>query len=94
MAIPSSVMEGSVGLGESNQPADVTRLQRLLNAAPSAKDGPSPVLDVDVRCGPLTCGAIRGFQIANHIGFTDGPIEPGQQTEPALRLTLKPCARS
>ena len=87
MAIPSSVVKGSVGLGGLNRPTDVELVQRLLNAVPSAKGGPLPILDVDGQCGPLTCGAIRRFQTTNHVGFPDGRLDPGQQTEKIL-LTL------
>jgi peptidoglycan hydrolase-like protein with peptidoglycan-binding domain len=87
MSIPSNVVKRSVGLAGFNAPADVQLVQRLLNAVPFARGGPAPPLAVDGQCGPLTCGAIRRFQITNHVGFPDGRLDPGQQTERVL-LTL------
>jgi peptidoglycan hydrolase-like protein with peptidoglycan-binding domain len=88
MAIPSSVINASVGLGGSNRHADVTLVQKLLNAVPSAKGGPLPALKVDGLCGPKTCGAIRQFQTTNKVAFADGRIDPGQKTEQALLALL------
>ena len=87
MGIPSNVVKRSVGLAGFNAPADVQLVQRLLNAVPFAKGGPAPQLAVDGQCGPLTCGAIRRFQITNQVGVPDGRLDPGQQTERVL-LTL------
>lgn len=88
MAIPSSVINASVGLGGSNRQADVTLVQKLLNAVPSAKGGPVPALKVDGLCGPKTCGAIRQFQTTSKLAFADGRIDPGQKTEQALLALL------
>jgi peptidoglycan hydrolase-like protein with peptidoglycan-binding domain len=88
MAIPGSVVSGSVGLGGSNKPADVALVQRLLNAVPASKGGPLPLLDVDSQCGPITCSAIQRFQKSNGVSFPDGRLDPGQQTEKALLALL------
>jgi hypothetical protein len=88
MAIPSKVISASVGLGGANRPADVTLVQRLLNAVPTAKGGPIPSLEVDGLCGPKTCGAIKQFQTASQVGFADSRIDPGFKTEQALLALL------
>ncbi len=87
MAIPSNIVKSSVGLAGFNRPDDVQLVQRLLNAVSFARGGPAPQLAVDGQCGPLTCGAIRRFQITNHVGVPDGRLDPGKQTEQVL-LTL------
>jgi hypothetical protein len=87
MAMTSNVVKSSVGFGGFNRPDDVTLVQRLLNAVPSSKGGPIPLLDVDGQCGPITCSALRRFQTANQVAFPDGRLDPGQQTEKIL-LTL------
>lgn len=84
MAIPGgSIIKRSVGLGGGNLPDDVRLVQKLLNAVPIPRGGPTPLLAIDGLCGPKTCGAIRGFQTRN-LGAADGRIDPGYRTETAL----------
>lgn len=88
MAGPVNIIRRSVGFGGANQPADVQIVQKLINAVPLARGGPSPALAVDGLCGPLTCGAITRFQTRN-IGSADGRIDPGQRTQEALLALLE-----
>lgn len=83
MAIPSSVLKGSVGFGGANQRADVQLVQTLLNAVPAPRGGATPALDTDGLCGPMTTGAIRKFQTANQC-MADGRIDVGGKTERTL----------
>jgi peptidoglycan hydrolase-like protein with peptidoglycan-binding domain len=87
MASPTHIIQRSVGLGGANQPADVRIVQKLINAVPAAKGGPSPALAVDGLCGPFTCAAISRFQ-AKNIGSADGRIDPGQRTQQVLLALL------
>lgn len=83
MAIPSSVLKGSVGFGGTNQKADVQLVQTMLNAVPSARGGAAPALATDGLCGPLTAGGIRRFQSVNQC-YADGRIDVGGKTERTL----------
>ncbi len=87
MASPGSIIAAAVGFGGANRQADVTLVQRLLNAVPADKGGAMPALDADGLCGPLTCGAISRFQ-SRSFGTSDGRIDPGQRTEQALVALL------
>jgi peptidoglycan hydrolase-like protein with peptidoglycan-binding domain len=88
MAIPSSVLKGSVGFGGRNERTDVQLVQTLLNAVPTAKGGPFPALSQDGLCGPLTSGAIRQFQMRNQCS-TDGRIDVAGKTERTLLALLE-----
>jgi peptidoglycan hydrolase-like protein with peptidoglycan-binding domain len=70
----------SVGLGGANDPADVSEIQRLLNAAPAAQGGATPPLSVDGICGPATRAAILRFQRTQVPAFADGRIDAGGPT--------------
>ncbi len=83
MAIPSSVLKGSVGFGGTNQNADVRLVQSMLNAAPAARGGAAPALSTDGQCGPMTTAAIRKFQAANQCP-ADSRIDVGGKTERTL----------
>ena len=83
MAVPSSVLKGSVGFGGKNQRADVQLVQAMLNAVPAAKGGPAPALTVDGLCGPMSNSAIRRFQSMNQCP-ADSRIDVGGKTERAL----------
>jgi hypothetical protein len=85
----TSILSGSVGFGGANRQTDVRLVQKLLNAVPTPKGGPTPLLDVDGLCGPLTCGAIKRFQFTNSTGYSDGRIDPGYKTEETLLALLK-----
>lgn len=87
MAGPVNIIRRSVGFGGANQLPDVQIVQKLINAVPVARGGPTPALVVDGLCGPLTCGAIRSFQ-TKHIGSADGRIDPGQRTMELLLALL------
>jgi hypothetical protein len=50
MAVPSSVLKGSVGFGGKNQAPDVRLVQAMLNAVPQ-RGGAFPPLAVDGLCG-------------------------------------------
>lgn len=69
----------SVGLGGANLSNDVVTVQSMLNQVPSGSGGPQPPLSTDGKCGPLTVGAIRGFQFAQ-FGSADGRVDVGQRT--------------
>jgi hypothetical protein len=70
----------SVGRSGINADDDVTIVQRLLNAAPIAKGGPNPILDIDGWCGQKTINAIARFQSVQLKGFSDGLVERGRKT--------------
>ena len=72
-------LSGSVGQGGRNVPADVVRVQRLLNGVPASQGGPQPLLKLDGIVGPLTVKAISQFQKKN-LGFSDGRVDPGGRT--------------
>lgn len=72
----------SVGrMGGVNRPQDVRSVQELLNRAPTASGGPTPLLAVDGLCGPKTTNAIQRFQ-QHHFGWSgaDGRVDPGGRT--------------
>ena len=69
----------SVGLGGANLSNDVVTVQSMLNHVPSGNGGPTPALDTDGKCGPLTVGAIRKFQFAQ-FNSADGRVDVGQRT--------------
>ena len=75
----NSSLSGSVGEGGQNDEADVRLVQELLNAKAGAG------LDVDGKYGPKTLAAIKAFQEATFNGWSDGLIEPGQNTIKALQ---------
>jgi hypothetical protein len=84
----------SVGRNGLNDDADVIIVQRLLNAAPIAKGGPNPILDIDGWCGQKTINAISRFQQAQISGFSDGLVEPGRKTITLLNsIATAPGAR-
>lgn len=87
MAIPSSVLKGSVGFGGRNERNDVQLVQTLLNAVPAAKGGAFPALTQDGLCGPMTSGAIRQFQTRNQC-YADGRIDVAGKTEQTLLALL------
>jgi hypothetical protein len=62
-----------------NRFSDVETVQSLLNQVPPGSGGPSPLLDVDGICGPLTIGAIRKFQ-QHHFGWQDGRVDVNNVT--------------
>jgi peptidoglycan hydrolase-like protein with peptidoglycan-binding domain len=72
-------ISASVGAGGVNRSDDTHTVQQLLNNVPAPRGGPSPKLDTDGKCGPITIGAIRRFQQLN-TGFVDGRVDPGGQT--------------
>lgn len=83
MAIPSSVLKGSVGFGGRNQRADVQLVQAMLNAVPGARGGAAPALVADGICGSMTNGAIKRFQAQNQC-YADSRIDVGGKTERTL----------
>src|SRR3954453_18344624 len=67
----------SAAVGTSPAPnrfGDVETIQSMLNQVPPARGGPSPLLDLDGICGPLTIAAIRKFQ-KFHFGWQDGRVD-------------------
>ncbi len=73
----------SVGLNGVNQPGDVTLVQKLLNAVPSGKGGPSTPLVVDGLIGLNTRTAIGNYQAAKGL-IVDRRIDVGKATITAL----------
>ncbi|HUQ93202.1 MAG TPA: peptidoglycan-binding domain-containing protein [Bryobacteraceae bacterium] len=67
--------------GGRNQPGDTKTVQELLNNVPLSEGGPSPRLEVDGKCGPLTKAAIQKFQL-KHFGWkgADGRVDPDGPT--------------
>lgn len=86
MAVPSSVLKGSVGFGGRNQAPDVRLVQSMLNAVPQNRGGAFPPLAVDGLCGVMTNGAIKHFQSTNQCQ-ADARIDAAAKTEQTL-LTL------
>jgi len=86
MAVPSSVLKGSVGFGGRNQAPDVRLVQSMLNAVPQNRGGAFPPLAVDGLCGVMTNGAIKHFQSTNQC-YADARIDAAAKTEQTL-LTL------
>ena len=83
MAVPASVLKGSVGFGGRNQRSDVQLVQALLNAVPASRGGAAPGLATDGICGSMTNGAIKRFQAANQC-YADSRIDAGGKTERTL----------
>ncbi len=83
MAVPSSVLKGSVGFGGRNQGPDVRLVQTLLNAVPQGKGGAAPQLAVDGLCGAMTNSAIKRFQATNQC-YADSRIDVAGKTERTL----------
>jgi lysozyme len=73
------MINGSVGIGCKNSPADVAEVQTLLNAAANAN------ISVDGNCGNATIAAIKNFEAAI-LGMAqpDGVILHGGPTYSAL----------
>ena len=71
-------IQGSVGRGGRNGPADVHAVQNALNQRTNAG------LVVDGLCGPKTIGAISSFQASLQQSEPDGLVEPGKATARAL----------
>jgi hypothetical protein len=74
-------ISATVGMRGVNRPVDVGAIQDALNRIPVPDGGPSPPLEVDSKCGPLTERAIQTFQL-RHFGWAgaDGRVDPGKQT--------------
>lgn len=72
-------ISGSVGHRGKNNPADVQAVQTALNNR--AKAG----LTVDGKCGSKTVIAIINYQKTIGMKHPDGLVEPGKQTEHALK---------
>ncbi len=87
MAVPSSVLKGSVGFGGRNQAPDVRLVQAMLNAVPQSRGGAFPPLAVDGLCGLMTNGAIKHFQSMNQC-YADGRIDVAAKTEATLLALL------
>ena len=83
MAVPASVLKGSVGFGGRNQRSDVQLVQAMLNAVPANRGGAAPCLATDGICGSMTNGAIKRFQAANQC-YADSRIDAGGKTERTL----------
>jgi hypothetical protein len=84
----------SVGRNARNDDADVTIVQRLLNAVPVAKGGPATILQSDGWCGQRTIAAISRFQSVQLKGFSDGNVQPDHNTIKALNAkATEPGAR-
>jgi peptidoglycan hydrolase-like protein with peptidoglycan-binding domain len=83
MAVPSSVLKGSVGFGGKNQGPDVRLVQSMLNAVPMGKGGAAPALASDGICGGMTMSAIKRFQATNQC-YPDSRVDAGGKTEKVL----------
>ncbi|MDA7415216.1 peptidoglycan-binding domain-containing protein [Xenophilus arseniciresistens] len=77
--MPARNILASVGLGGANLTNDVVTIQSMLNNVPTGNGGPQPRLEPDGKCGPLTVGAIRKFQLAQ-FNSADGRVDVGQRT--------------
>lgn len=71
----------SVGVGATNQKADVTTVQELLNRVPAGEGGPEVPLKVDGLAWSKTDAAIKRFQHIN-LGhkWPDGRVDPQGKT--------------
>lgn len=76
-------IQQSVGKGGANRAADVHLVQKWLNQVSDLSGGPEKPLAEDGRIGAKTIAAISRFQ-NTQLGFSDGRIDPGQNSE--LRL--------
>ena len=83
MAVPSSVLKGSVGFGGRNQRPDVQLVQSMLNAVPANRGGATPALVTDGFCGAMTSSAIKRFQATNQC-YADGRVDVAGKTETTL----------
>jgi len=72
-------IQSSVGQGGANRPADVRRVQELLNASRRRRGLPS--INVDGLIGPKTIAAITEFQ-QRETNIVDGRVDPNG---PAIR---------
>lgn len=76
----AETITASVGTAPApNRFEDVETVQSMLNQVPPNRGGPSPLLDADGICGPLTIGAIRKFQ-QHHFGWQDGRVDANNVT--------------
>ncbi len=76
----SETIQAAVGTSPArNNFLDVETIQSLLNQVPSDQGGPTPLLDADGICGPLTIAAIRRFQ-QTQLSFSDGRVDVGNKT--------------
>lgn len=80
----AKTINGSVGKGGMNRPADVVMIQYLLNCVPRSQGGPSEELALDGICGPRTNAAILSFQ-KKLAGSGLGWLDVGGPTLNALR---------
>ena len=80
----AKTINGSVGKGGMNRPADVVMIQYLLNCVPKDQGGPSEELALDGICGPRTNAAILSFQ-KKLAGSGLGWLDVGGPTLNALR---------
>lgn len=76
-------IEKSVGKRGVNQPQDVRRVQSILNQVPVQVGGPRQPLEVTGVADPSLVRAIERFQKIQ-LGFADGRVDPGLQTETRL----------
>jgi peptidoglycan hydrolase-like protein with peptidoglycan-binding domain len=83
--VAGAVIGGSVGLGGSNVPQDVSLVQGMLNAVRALSLEGLPPLKIDGRIGPLTTAAIKRFQQST-LGFSDGRIDPAGRTLARLNV--------
>jgi peptidoglycan hydrolase-like protein with peptidoglycan-binding domain len=82
-------IQGSVGQGGRNATTDVRAIQAALNRVGTAAGGPTPPLNPDGLCGPLTKAAIGRFQQVQFQGaLRDSRVDPGQRTLARLNLLL------
>jgi hypothetical protein len=80
---PGVAIQGAVGRGGRNLPADVRTIQSALNAEAPPEGGPTVKLKVDGLAGPLTIAAIEKYQ-KRKIGWADGRVDPDGPTIHAL----------
>lgn len=80
-------------MGALNLSEDTKTVQQLLNNVPVAEGGPSPLLEDDGKCGPLTKDAIKKFQW-KQFGWkgTDGRVDPDGPTMAKLNEFDKKAA--
>lgn len=78
------IISAAVGMGGRNVPADVVTIQKALNRVPAASGGPAKPLEEDGKVGPLTGGAIAGFQ-RHFFRWADSRVDPENITHATLR---------
>ncbi len=77
----AKTISASVGRGGVNRQADTVTIQELLNRVPVSSGGPTPLLDVDGLCGPITTSAIQNFQLKQWgWALADGRVDPAGPT--------------